>query len=261
MTRSDPLLAKEVLNHPLIAERYFPGYEAPVPDATEITSGRGTLLAHHQWVEGAKMTLVHFHGNGEGVADYVPDLCDEISGLGVNVLMTEYRGYGGSDGAPLLGDMLEDVRAFHDYLKVPDESIIVYGRSSGSIFALEWIHQFPQTAGLILESAVADVGERLRFRLSPAELGVSEAAFDQVCHELLDHRKKLSGYEQPVLIMHALRDSLVDSQNAVQLRGWSPSPLSRITLLPDGNHNNVIQMNPMRWWLELKNYLRLVENR
>ena len=43
-----------------------------------------------------KITMVHFHGNGEAVADYIPDMAEVFADLGLNSLFVEYREYGGS---------------------------------------------------------------------------------------------------------------------------------------------------------------------
>ena len=92
--------------------------------------------------------------------------------MGWDLLLAEYRGYGGSTGEPLLGRMLDDVEAV---LRAagPPERLVVFGRSVGSLFALEAVARCPGVAGLVLESAIADPLERLLLRVTPRELGVT----------------------------------------------------------------------------------------
>ncbi|MCC5840608.1 MAG: alpha/beta hydrolase [Opitutales bacterium] len=247
----------DILNHPLIAERYFFPRPHPVPEAVVIDTPGGPLLAHHRIFNPDWPTLVHFHGNGEAVANYCPGTVERWGGLGVNLFFAEYRGYGGSAGRPLLGQMLDDVAAYRESLGIPDSRIIVYGRSVGSLFALEWVDRFPETGGLILDSAVADVQERLRMRIDPRELGVSGEAFAAACSARLDHQKKLSGYRFPVLILHARRDHLVDASHAERLRQWCVSPDSRLILFARGDHNSVYWENQDRFENSLRGYIAM----
>ena len=43
-------------------------------------------------------TMIHFHGNGEAVADYVPFMAYVFLDMGLNSLFVEYREYGTSTG-------------------------------------------------------------------------------------------------------------------------------------------------------------------
>ena len=49
-------------------------------------------------VDPRHFTMIHFHGNGEAVADYVPFMADVFADMGLNSLFVEYREYGGSTG-------------------------------------------------------------------------------------------------------------------------------------------------------------------
>ena len=52
--------------------------------------------------------------------------------------LAEYRGYGGSTGEPSLVAMLDDVDAIFSALGRPAGELVVYGRSIGSIYAIEF---------------------------------------------------------------------------------------------------------------------------
>ncbi len=104
--KTDPLL--ELLNHRIITERYFfprPGSPRNTIDFTGIDGTR--IRCSQKRPHSNVKTLVHFHGNGEIVADYDDGYLDSLVDIGVNVLMVEYRGYGDSEGKSELGKMLE----------------------------------------------------------------------------------------------------------------------------------------------------------
>lgn len=242
----------ELLNHPVIAERYFFPRPGQPPSYRDFRGHDGSRLRCYQKSPhpGAK-TLVHYHGNGEIICDYLRDYVDSINRIGLNILLVEYRGYGGSEGETRLGDMLLDVACVRDQCGLDPADTIVYGRSVGAIFAVEWAAQDPSIAGLILESGVADPRQRLVIRMSPAELGVTQAEFEQACDEHLDHRKKLSGYMGPVLILHAAGDSLVEASHAHSHMEWCQSEQKQLVLYPRGDHNSVLDAN----WSEYLGHL------
>ena len=49
------------------------------------------LACYRRMIDPARFTLVHFHGNGEAVADYIPWMANELAALGLNSLFDEYR--------------------------------------------------------------------------------------------------------------------------------------------------------------------------
>ena len=98
-----------ILNHPLISERYFFPREETFTDPFWIDCGDARLACHYHEVDPQALTIVHFHGNGEVVADYVDFLPPIFARFGCNCLLVEFRGYGMSTGHPELGRILDDV--------------------------------------------------------------------------------------------------------------------------------------------------------
>lgn len=245
--------ADSVLDHHVITESYFfprPGEPSSYQD---YIAADGTVLrCHWQRSDRATKTLVHFHGNGEIVTDYLSDYADAIAELGVNILFVEYRGYGGSGGVPQLGKMLDDVRAVREQCGLVPAETILYGRSVGAIFAVEWANQEPEVAGLILESGVASPIQRLLLRMSPEDLGVDLATLEQIADERLNHRKKLSRFAGELLILHAAKDTLVGPEHAHWHHDWAPTTKKRLVLFPHGDHNSVMSVNWSAYLGELK---------
>ncbi|MDY0292345.1 MAG: alpha/beta hydrolase [Desulfuromonadaceae bacterium] len=241
----------DLLNHPLISERYFFPRRGTFADPFQVTCNDGTQLAcsYHE-VDPHALTLVHFHGNGEIVDDWQGDFVEIIQQMGCNVFLAELRGYGQSGGTAQLGKMLDDVIATVEALKQPQQQLIFFGRSVGSIFALEAAAQFPQACGLILESGVADVMERLLLRITPAELGVDQQTLQHAVDTHLNHQQKLQQFQGPVLVLHTRHDGLVDVSHGQRLHAWAAGP-KQLKIFAQGNHNDILFVNA-------REYLNLV---
>jgi pimeloyl-ACP methyl ester carboxylesterase len=231
----------DLLDHPLIAERYFFPRRAPPRARFDVDAGDAWLACGLHRADPEGHTVVHFHGNGEVVADWQDGLDEAVLAMGWDLLLAEYRGYGGSNGKPLLGRMLEDVEPI---LRAagPPERLVVFGRSVGSIFALEAVARFPGVAGLILESAIADPLERLLLRVDPRELGVTKAAFEAAVAARLDHQAKIAGYRGPVLLLHSRHDGLVDLSHAERLARWAGGKAT-LRVFEEGDHNSILADN------------------
>jgi pimeloyl-ACP methyl ester carboxylesterase len=154
----------DLLDHPLISQRYLFPRSARPRSRLDVDAGEASLACalHRSASEGR--TVVHFHGNGEVVADWQDGFPEVIGRMGWDLLLAEYRGYGASTGKPQLGRMLDDVAAVLRAAGRP-ETLVVFGRSVGSLFALEAVARCPTVAGLVLESAIADPLERLLLRV------------------------------------------------------------------------------------------------
>jgi len=238
----------DLLNHPLISERYFFPRRGAFADPFLVACNDGTQLAcsYHE-VDPQALTLVHFHGNGEIVDDWHGDFVEIIQQMGCNVFLAELRGYGQSGGTPQLGKMLADVVPTIQALKQPQQQLIFFGRSVGSIFALEAAAQFPHARGLILESGVADVMERLLLRITPAELGVDRQTLQHAVDTRLNHQHKLRQFQGPVLVLHTRHDGLVDVSHGQRLHAWAAGP-KQLKIFAQGNHNDIMFVNAREYF-------------
>ncbi len=247
-----------VLNHHLIAERYFFPLRGQFKDPFWIDCGDAQLAcSYHHFNEQGK-TLLHFHGNGEIVDDWLEVFPAFCKAIGCNLLLAEYRGYGQSSGNPELGKMLDDVAIIIEALALPESQLIVFGRSVGSIFAVEAVSRYPAIGGLVIESGIADVRERLLLRVSPDEIGVTMADFDRVVDESLNHQKKLAGYPGPVLILHTQHDGIVAVDHAKQLYQWVRGR-KEINIFEHGNHNDIMFENAREYFSIIHDFIATLD--
>ena len=248
-----------ILNHPLISERYFFPRRGAFPNPFWVDCGDARLACSYHEIDPKAQTLLHFHGNGEIVDDWQGDFVSLIQKMGCNVFLAELRGYGQSTGEPQLGKMLEDVVPTVEALQRPASDLIFFGRSVGSIFAIEAAEKFPSAAGLIIESGVADVEERLLLRISPEELGVSVAEFESVISQNLNHQQKIKSYPGPVLVMHTQYDGLVDVSHGQRLYDWAGGR-KRLKIFPHGNHNDIMYVNAREYFGGLAEFIDSLKN-
>lgn len=233
-----------LLDHPLIGERYFVPLRAEMSNTYPVPVEGARLACIHQQTAPDGPTMVHFHGNGEIVTDYLPDFAEAVGAMGVNLLLVEYRGYGASTGEPALRTMLDDVMSIVARLGLPPRRLIAFGRSLGSIYAVHMAALFPELAGLILESGIADPLERILLRVQPEELGTTLDELAAEAQAYFNHQAKMQSYPGPVLLLHARNDVVIPLENAEHLRDWATGPV-QLVVFEEGDHNTLLALN---WW-------------
>lgn len=243
-----------LLNHPIISERYFFPRDMPIPQPTWVECDGARLACAYFEVDPNAHTIIHFHGNGEVVADYLDGFPQIIGRMGCNCFLAEYRGYGGSTGLPQLGKMLEDVRQTIETIKQPQEKLVLFGRSVGSLFAIKAAELFPQVAGLILESAIADPLERLLLRVRPEELGATGSELATAVTQAIDSQRIMRNFTRPTLVMHTRHDGLVDASHAERLASWCSGPV-QLEIFPRGSHNDIMFVNGPRYFALINEFL------
>ena len=246
------------LDHPSISARYFFPRAKRARDSFQVMSQGETLECLRYVVDPEQPTLLHFHGNGEITADYEGEIAHAFLGCGLNVVFAEYRGYGGSSGIPLLGSMLEDTHAIVEAIQVPLSKLFVFGRSVGSIYAIETVRRYPNAAGLILESGIALPLQRLLLRVTPQELGATMDELEKEVEQYLNHKRVLREYKGPSLIMHARKDDLVTLDHAEQNHDWVRTTSKRLKVFERGDHNSIMFENWSEYFSSLTNFIETV---
>lgn len=235
---------ESILDHRLISEGYFFPRENYFENPRIIKNGVISLSCYYREFPGADKTIIHFHGNGETVKEY---LDSPLLNLPYNSLFAEYRGYGMSNGDPSLVAMLDDVRIIIESINQPKENIILFGRSIGSIYAIHGASLYSDCiGGLIIESGIADVKERILMRVTPKEMEVANEQFDTECHKYFDHESKISAFKGKTLIMHTKHDALVNVCNAKKLYEWANQP-KKLVLFEDAGHNSILDLNTQEY--------------
>lgn len=189
-------------------------------------------------------SILFFHGNGEVAADYDP-IAPLFLERNLNLLITDYRGYGYSDGNPTIASLLSDAsRLFTDakawlHAKGFTPSLFVMGRSLGSLCALEVAvkHQL-ELAGLIVES-----GSAVNFRNFLTLNGLI-SPHHPVWDEGRDffNKEKIRKVLLPTLIIHAEHDSIIPRSEAEDLYRNAAAVSKKLVIIHNADHNDLMEV-------------------
>lgn len=243
-----------ILDHPTLTARYFYPWPNRFDDPFFVQGDGFRLGCHYRHISDDLPTIIHFHGNGETVADYLGDFEDRITGLGANLLLAEYRGYGMSDGEPGLVAMLDDVRLITEASGVPPEKIIFFGRSLGSLYAVHGVSLYPQAAGLIVESGLAEPLERILVRIEPHHVGATMDSLKEAVARHLNQKRKIASFRGRLLILHTQNDDLVSVSHAENLYEWAQEP-KELLIFERGDHNNIMAVNTESYFRAVASFL------
>jgi uncharacterized protein len=128
----------------------------------------GSTQIHAWWILAEKQStkvILYFHGNGEVLENEVDPTTAAAPLLhqtGANLLLVDYRGYGGSSPVQASGPRTaEDARAAARYLieqrHFSPSDIYIAGWSIGSGVATQLAVESPHSAGLILLSPISSI--------------------------------------------------------------------------------------------------------
>ncbi len=246
----------DLLDNPLVQSIVF----YPRPDEPEgslladvydgtIPVAEGVVLGYrlYAYQPGAPVIL-YFHGNGEIASDY-DFAARHFHTAGASLLVVDYRGYGWSTGRPKISALMADVGPVLDALpgvlrpaELDDQTLIVMGRSLGSIPAIHAAHEFPaRLKGLIIESGFAHVIPLL------IRLGLPDAMLASL-PDPVGNARKMAGIQLPLLVIHGEEDNLIPVSNGQAIYDASPAPNKRILRVPDAGHNDLLMVAPQDYF-------------
>ena len=179
-----------------------------------------------------RVTVLVFNGNAGNRAHRGP-LAAALHRHGLQVLLFDYRGYGGNPGTPTETGLAADSRAARAYLaRRPDvdaSRIVYFGESLGTAVAVDLAVEHPPAA-LVLRSpftSMTDVGQH-HYPFLPVRLLLQDrfAAIDQIPR-----------IRVPLLVIAGGRDRVVPIENSRRLYDAAVAPKA-LLVLPDADHND-----------------------
>jgi fermentation-respiration switch protein FrsA (DUF1100 family) len=197
-----------------------------------LTTADGLRLA--AWLvetPGSRGAVLFCHGN-YGNISHLLDPIRIFCGLGFDVLVFDYRGYGQSEGEPSEEGTYLDAEAARDFL-VQEEGVdparlVLCGRSLGGPIAARLARQHPPGA-LLLESTFTSLPElgRRRYPFFPVR---------RLCRYTYDTLGQLAGIRCPVLVVHSRQDDLIPFEQGQALYAAANSPKEFLEI--SGGHGN-----------------------
>lgn len=248
---------KSVLDHPLVSKRYFFPRKKAFDKPFWVDCGDAKLGCYYLRNHPGSKTFIHFHGSGEIVADNTEQFAPIIDSMGYNCFLSEYRGYGMSDGVPSLVKMMADVEQIILAIGEKPENLILFGRSLGSVYAIHAAYLFPEIAALIIESGIANPMQRLLNRIRPQEIDSTKEQIKAAVAADINHKKKLAVYKNPMLIMHTQHDGLTDVSHARHLYEWTSGPKT-LKIFEHGDHNSILFLNFHEYFEVIRNFLAAI---
>jgi hypothetical protein len=179
--------------------------------------------------------VLFFHGNGGNISHRLVQ-ARALADAGLDVLLFDYRGYGGSTGSPDEAGTYKDARAARAALLAQpgiDAAACVYlGESLGGAVATELALAEPP-AGLVLQSTFTSVRDmaRLHYPFVPAAL-VPDA---------YPTRERIARVKSPVLILHGDRDDIVPVGHGQALFAAATAP-RRLEIVRGAGHNDFVMV-------------------
>jgi fermentation-respiration switch protein FrsA (DUF1100 family) len=197
---------------------------------------------HGWWIAGREPRLGHIlfcHGNAGNIGDRLLE-ASVLTGVGFDVLLFDYRGYGASTGRPDEDGTYLDARAALDVLisqpEADSERVVYLGESLGGAVALALALQSPPS-GLILQSTFTSVRDVARRHYPIIPRGVIPDAYPSA--------RRIGRLRAPVLVLHGDRDEIVPVEQGRALFDAAAQP-KRLHVFHGAGHNDLVA----RWGAE-----------
>jgi len=227
-----------------------PTYSIEVEEGIQINCGFWTSSHEHP-------SILYFHGNGEAAAghDWIASFYNQ---RGINLFVTDYRGYGTSKGNPTVSNMISDTHAlfkgFREIIRQENfsESLFLMGRSLGSIPAIELAYHYQEeVCGLIIESGSANNFRRL---WNYIDIKGKEAILGEQSPFL--NKVKIQHVHKPTLIIHGEYDEILPVGEGKELYQSSGSPDKEILIISGAGHNDIMIANQELYFDKIEQFIK-----
>jgi fermentation-respiration switch protein FrsA (DUF1100 family) len=214
-----------------------PSVDADGPSASAVSFSTADGLHLNAWWFAAaasppRATVVVFNGNAGNRAHRVP-LAEALRRGGLQVLLVDYRGFGGNPGSPSERGLAADSRAAYAYVArradVDPSRLVYFGESLGSAVAIDLASDHPPAA-LILRSPFT----------SMADIGGHHYPFLPVRWLLRDRFPsidRIGRIRSPLLVIAGDRDGIVPLEHSRRLYDAAGSPKT-LKVIRGADHND-----------------------
>jgi pimeloyl-ACP methyl ester carboxylesterase len=235
----DALLAHRAAPLPLISERVSrKNVELTVAPSVTV---RGWYFS----TPGSQRTILFFHGNGAGIASSFWALYWFAEEFDANVLALDARGFGFSDGAASIDDIVGDSLRIYDYATKEfgfrDRPPIIIGQSMGAASA---IHAAANrvVAALVLLSPLGSYEDVVAAANASTPWYVHVEADETLRCLRTSPLRDLPNARSPTLIVHGAQDRLATASVIRRVHDASGASFRKVCEVP-GGHEDVHATN------------------
>lgn len=250
------------LDHPaILSSIFFPrtSDQTPLPNQAtdlEIETEPGISIGCRFHIcDPSAPNILFFHGNGEIAADF-DEIGPRYNEAGMNFLVTDYRGYGWSNGSPTVSTMFTDAETlFKETLNWLESSghtgpLFLMGRSLGSAPAIDLATRHENAIkGIILESAIAETLPLAR------TLGIDPEHIEMSEEDGFNNLKKIESVSKATFILHGARDTLIPAADAEKLQSHSGAKSKEFMIIPGAEHNTMIATGGNLYFQTIKQFI------
>jgi pimeloyl-ACP methyl ester carboxylesterase len=224
---------------------FFPDRSAP-PHASQVIAGAQDVtlrtvdgMALGAWLirpppgtPDRRLAALVAPGNAGNRLGRAP-LGSALAGLGLTVLLVDYRGYGGNPGSPSEEGLARDIDAARTYLVdqagIPGDRLLYYGESLGAAVVTALAIRHPP-AGLVLRSPFIDLpaAGQEHYPFLPVRL---------LARDRFPVRDLIAQVTAPTLIVYGTADSVVPPAQSVAVADSAAGP-SRVVAVEGADHND-----------------------
>jgi hypothetical protein len=209
---------------------YFPTAESRSEHAEVLTIATdGALLKIWHVTNPGDHALLYFGGNGEDVAADIAPLSTALPHTAL--YLANYRGYGGSTGAPSEKALLADAELLFDRVHEQHPRVAVMGRSLGSGVAVH-LASVRDVSKLVLVTPYDSV-----LRIAQGRLPFVPVSW--LLEDTFDSLSKAPRVHAPVLVLLAELDSSIPRANSERLVSTLGSGQASVRTFSGADHNSI----------------------
>lgn len=191
--------------------------------------------------------VIFFHGNSGNMSNLINKI-QMFHGLGLDIFLIDYRGFGRSEGYPTEIGLYRDAQAAYDYLlSRPDVNmnhLIIYGESLGGAVAIDLAGK-NHSCGVIIDAAFTNVLDMAKKRYPYIPAFLIGGQFDSL--------SKVAFIQEPKVFMHSRDDEVVPFQLGKNLYDAAVQPKEFYEVEGIHNTNNQNGVETIR--LVFENFL------
>lgn len=232
---------KMLFQKALLPDDYTFSFEEPFEELFLDVEKDVSINALYFHAKKPKGVVIYFHGRGGNLAKNWGRVSKEFTSRGYDFFIMDYRGFGKSRGKLSEQGLFDDADYCYRYLaaRIPEDQIIVYGRSLGTGIAT-YVASRHHPKNLILESPYFSILD-----LTPKQLPYLPRFL--ACALLKYHFRTdqwITQVKSPIHIFHGTEDELVPFDSSLRLLKLIREKQNAFLIRIENGKHNHLRLHP-----------------